>query len=175
MTILNFTVDFAKAKILSGEKQRTMRPVRENPNSVWNRLYEKWQNRTIPLLKEKNPRFPLQIWWQQRSRKWECPICGHKFIPNKEEMAYYKCVRCLQPMAKPEAHKLCDAVLTNITKKRLGDLTEEEWKADGFEPEDTFYTARDVGLEWFAHTYNTKSLDEVKNFWVYIIEFKRVE
>lgn len=106
MVILNFTVPFALEAIPKGLKKRTMRPVRENPNSVWNRLWVKWNiksdlRKEYPTLDKwdgreleffdkhsekilvKDP-IQLQLWWQQRSRFFRCEHCGTKILFKQE-------------------------------------------------------------------------------------------
>jgi hypothetical protein len=193
MVIINFTVDFAKKKILDGTKTRTMRPVRNNPNSVWNRLYEQWQSiQQNGYCAGKIPQ--LQLWWQQRSRYYLCG-CGRTKVTQKD---LGKCCEyCMELAVHKQAQKLADAVLVNITKRTLGSLTEAEWRADGFEPlehtiEDehgnldvVMLPARDRGLTWFANMYgnvqgyefcrlNSIAQQEILNFEVYIIEWKVV-
>jgi ribosomal protein L37AE/L43A len=172
MVILNFTVPFALKAIPKGLKKRTMRPVRENPNSVWNRLYQKWNRTRISIedycSNNPNPTYihkkiELQLWWQQRSRKWHCPHCGIKTIPPKE-IEVKVCETCGSINIFPEAHKLADAVLTNMTKRTLGSLTEEEWLADGFDiKSSTYESSRMMGLMWFAQTYKYKIVWDAYN------------
>lgn len=188
MTILNFTVDFGLKKLLDGTKTRTMRPVRENPNSVWNRLYAKWQSNfeykvdgTIYPDPNTKPIF-LQIWWRQRSRNYQCGICLQDHRGWNKQITQCPSCHSNQALYK-EAKKLFDAVLVNMTKRTLGSLTEEEWKADGFEDVEIDYyevSAKDQGLRWFAKTYGFDLRDEndyisLLNFEIYIIEFQRVE
>ena len=87
---------------------------------------------------------------------------------------------CNTPAETPvrESYKMFDAVLVNITKKKLQDLSIDEWKLDGFQD-------NTEGFTWFSETYDLclwadKGVDsarfhpEVLNFEVYIIEFRRV-
>jgi hypothetical protein len=191
MTILNFTVAFAEAKILANEKQRSMRPVRDNPNSVWNRLYQKFQKETkhnqrsmfdySPYPKEPEdqqmyPMIKLQLWMNQRSRYYWCDC--HKTKVLQKDLGKC-CEYCMTLAVHKEAHHLADAVLTNMTKRTLGSLSEDEWKADGFEPTLLNNDVKDVGLRWFAKTYDLEIMDntpspKIGDFEVYIIEFKRV-
>jgi hypothetical protein len=175
MTLLNFTVDFGLSKLLDGTKTRTMRPVRENPNSVWNRLYAKFKKHPY------NPQISnywqyLQIYWRQRSRYCVCDVCGLKRIysgdADNDHCSNWECDGTLHK----EAHHLFDAVLTNMTPRPLGSLTEDEWRLDGFSSSSIYQetiSARDAGLKWFAETYSL-SYSEVINFPIYIIEFRRV-
>jgi hypothetical protein len=191
MVILNFTVPFALKAIPKGLKKRTMRPVRENPNSNWNRLYNKWNQTSINvqdyLDKIDNPqlhhkKIELQLWWQQRSSYWICSECKKKRKMSHEERDLYvetfqhvltpelmkpiACKHCNGLTYEKEAHKLADAVLTNMTKRTLGSLTEDEWKADGF-------TCMADGFVWFMNTYKiTREIAEILE--VYIIEWELV-
>ena len=159
MVILNFTVPFALDAIPKGLKTRTMRPVRTNPNSVWNRLFVKWNQTSIsvqdyldkiehPSLHHKE--IQLQLWWQQRSRFFRCEHCGTKILFNQEHKQLweqrkkedcwnkiltineFKCKQCQGIMWMKEAHELGKGILTNMTKRTLGSLSAEEWHLDGF-------------------------------------------
>lgn len=198
MVILNFTVPFALEAIPKGLKKRTMRPVRANPNSVWNRLYAHFlENHNDPFLKIKNVdgtplcsemKIKLQLWWQQRSRKYVCDSCNQLFYGTKDlDLVFNEndpCPNYCNGTLHKEAHKLADAVLTNMTKRTLGSLSVEEFRLDGFTCDLTIlprFTERNVGLHWFAETYKIKECkadfvysDELLNFEVYIIEWEMV-
>jgi len=200
MVRLNFMV--CKDKLLDGSKPRTMRPV---ATKTWQKVYDKWQIILDYLNsygqnwngrlddEEKGTRlgpkiYPISIsvYWSPES---PCPLCGYyaTWPPQKGE---YYCVACGKKFQLPtkmfrKKRKLFDAVLTNITKRTLGSLSEEEWKSDGFN--DTMYlTARDAGLDWFGNTYKISHFcdlnsgrivnppDQLLNFEVFIIEFQRI-
>lgn len=166
MVILNFTVPFALEAIPKGLKKRTMRPVRENPNSVWNRLYQKFQYGLLNW----HPKIYLQLWWQQRSRKYMCDSCNQLFYGTKDLDIVFNendpCPNYCNGTLHKEAHKLADAVLINMTKQTLGSLDEDEWIADGFED-------MAKGFDWFMKTYKiTREIAEILE--VYIIEWELV-
>lgn len=155
MVLLSFSIPGLEEKILSGEKRRTMRPVIKNgkPNQKWLRVYEKWTNELQSFLVTKDSFTPL------------------KKVTRIPLSLWWK------SRSKTNRHKIMDTQLTNITKKKLGDLTEKEWKTDGFNDGPT-WTYRDAGLTWFARTYkialennDLNYSDEILNFEVYIIEW----
>jgi ribosomal protein L37AE/L43A len=191
MVILNFTVPFALEAIPKGLKKRTMRPVRANPNSVWNRLFKSFtacnnfRQKTLfsndPISHDKPYEFEikLQLWWQQRSRKYHCPICAIKMIPPKE-VEVKVCSNCGTINIFPEAHKLADAVLVNMTIRTLRSLTEEEWEADGFEKRvdgcvipNIMDSAKNEGFKWFMETYKI-TREDAEYLSVYILEWELV-
>jgi hypothetical protein len=164
MVILNFIVPFALEAIPKGLKKRTMRPIRENPNSVWNRLYQKFQYGLLNW----HPKIYLQLWYQQRSRYYICDNCNSRYFSTKDCKIHDKdpCLNYCQGHMQKEAHKLADAVLINMTKQTLGSLDEDEWIADGFED-------MAEGFDWFMKTYKiTREIAEILE--VYIIEWELV-
>ena len=177
MVIISFSV--LEDKLLAGTKTRTMRPAvyAGKENTKWGRVYEKFHKydsyegfkalgngNYLPLPKTKYM-IPLQVYWKSRSAKIVGYHCGCGDILKKGEI----CMGCNTPAETPvrESYKMFDAVLVNITKKKLGALTEEEWQLDGF-------ADRDDGTDWFIDTYKLKNILECINFEVYIIEFRRV-
>jgi hypothetical protein len=146
MVILNFTVPFALEAIPKGLKKRTMRPVRENPNSVWNRLWVKWNiksdlRKEYPTLDKwdgreleffdkhsekilvKDP-IQLQLWWQQRSPFWICKDCGKKRKFNQTERDLYTETfkHLLTPeLMKPIACKHCNGLTYDKEAHKLAD------------------------------------------------------
>lgn len=114
--------------------------------------------------------------WAQVYHLWIDNDQQNPMAPRINLQVYWK-------QRSPEQAFLFNAVLKNITKKKLGDLTEEEWLADGFQAniftspyngESITYTAKDNGIRWFTNTYRLKE-NEPLNFEVFIIEFERVK
>lgn len=66
-----------------------------------------------------------------------------------------------------EQQFLFNALLTNITKKKLRELTEEEWRLDGFEPQKDKIgypnNSHWMGYDWFAKTYDFDTLVDCTN------------
>jgi hypothetical protein len=174
MVVLSFSV--LKEKVLNGQKSRTMRAVAINgkENKKWFRTYNKFLN-----LQETNRLNAKHVFIGGDYYKYKV-VDGKKYIPLQ---IYWKA-------RSPKHEKLFDAILVNIQKKKLGELTEKEWRLDGFE-NGPVWTHQDAGFEWFSKTYkiplwNELRLiadpdseavysDEIVNFEVYIVEFQRVK
>ena len=192
MPKLNFMV--CKDELLAGTKERTMRPV---TLKTWQKAYARFQkyyyyedfkdlgNVAIPKIKYTEP---LSIYWSLES---PCPAC-HEYTNWKPNKGTHQCNHCkalveLPPKMFRPKRKLFDAVLTNITKRTLGSLSEDEWRADGFKSlpstEDCPYPtpAKYTGLQWFADQYhlefdweNNGPSQQLLEFKVFIIEFRRI-
>jgi len=188
MVIISFSV--LEDKILAGTKTRTMRPAvyAGKENTKWGRVYAKW-NYPLPI----QISIPLQVYWKSRSNKilgYQCRQC-QDLNPTLE----CPCVKCGYnkdlPLEIKERHKMFDAVLVNITKKKLRDVTEEEWLMDGFTDfqKEGYHSAQSLGLVWFGSTYKIPLENPVLpcslmfpdyynpallDFAVYVIEFRRV-
>jgi len=189
MVVLSFSV--YKDKVMDGSKTRTMRAVLKDGhvNQKWYSVYKKWG--IVQAWLNQSPH-----WNGKRTYVWDYHnTTGQKYrlyIENPLKLHIYWKAR------SPQHEKLFDAVLTNITKKRLGELTEDEWIADGFKADiwnpnietacQTQMEPREMtsaainGLNWFSNTYNlgfdwenTGPSPELLNFEVYIIEFARVK
>lgn len=91
------------------------------------------------------------------SRKWIESYRNFKDGKKVKLQIYWK----TNPNANGEF--LFDAVLTHIEKKKLKDLTLEEWKRDGF-------TSIEEGLNWFKMIYK---INEPMELEVFIIQFKK--
>lgn len=212
MVKLNFMV--CKDQLLNGSKTRTMRPTF---TKTWQKVYRTFHTlkpnwmcncgdiseiynelcvcgtRAIQPVNSAGEfiEIPLSVYWSPESF---CLSCKgyHEFPPQK---GVYRCPVNNTDNIYPakmfrKKRKLFDAVLTNITKRTLGSLTEEEWQLDGFTdyPVNGFRFARSAGLHWFHEQYNLP-LENLKatsllfpdyynqkllDFEVFIIEFRRV-
>jgi hypothetical protein len=193
MPKLNFMV--CKDQLMDGRKTRTMRPV---TTKTWQKVYAKFLKlkATADQLELKGVNHyhtfgKLSLYWSPAS---PCPNCG-TFVEFSPEKGIHECPAChtevdlLSKMFRKK-QKLFNAVLTNITKRTLGSLTEDEWKLDGFEiPSDVAkvnptLTVRDVGMTWFGIQYfnigcnfcrlTPEKQQPLLDFEVFVIEFRRV-
>ena len=144
MVLLSFSMPGLEEKIRDGTKKRTMRPVREGDNALWTRIEAQFHHY------QKDPLVGMVTYFK-----------GQKIdiVAKPIHLQLYWKSRSKQ------GHKIMDAVLTKITKKKLGKLTEEEWKLDGFSNEEHVISLAgnpkildckyaDNGLQFFAETYH---------------------
>ena len=211
MVILSFSV--LREHILDGRKRRTMRAVKikDKINKKWQRVYDKFHanvkewmcncgdiygeygelcvcgTKAIHPVNSNGELYiiDLQIYWKSRSPMWICDVCSKRF-KMQAELVLIQWPFCNTNRIHKESEKLFDGRLLNITKKKLGDLTEEECQLDGFEPT-KYDSAKHVCWAWFSETYRIPLLDrsqaekefipysnDVLNFEVFIIEFEQV-
>jgi hypothetical protein len=181
-----------KDQLMDGRKTRTMRPV---TTKTWQKVYKTFTdienaNHIQGMgLFSKYYKIPLSLYWSPESL---CPNCKqYSIFPVSKGI--HICHLCQMAVSLPskmfrKKRKLFDAVLTNITKRTLGSLTNDECIADGFSDAKPFGAKYEM-YKWFAETYelgdvwitqnpfsqgNDQLNPKLEQFEVFVIEFRRV-
>ena len=162
MVVLSFSV--MRDKVESGEKTRSMRPA---TSGRWGPVYEKWND------------------YQEECNVKNRLNSHHDILPDYPDIPKIKLQIYWMQRSKTQGCKLFDANLLNITKKKLGQLTLDECKLDGFNDKYECYEwflnicKKYNNLLWIGGDMEHDDIDMdipsyIGNFEVFIIEFERI-